>query len=388
MWWSGRNKPEKIISTIKMPNGANWYLLDKKTKNLTKSYEPLSFPFLQEENEMNELIKRLNIELTSPNSHEKPVYALIINKKGELTPIAKNTFQITAPHDSNRWNQFKSVNFTQPLTPYGEGDDHNRIKLTEYDVPTISIVSPYFQNEPNISILAFPWLKSEIEAEYVCKAGFIEACLNNQWLIPYANRLGWRFVNGNASIIIPHWKDEDLSAWNNIKYTKPSTNGFLMSNGKRYPYPPNIKIEIPNVIDKGNGLLKLENEEFKVDDALFLEYPQTNRNQKNVVRILKEIKEGLIPFNPPYPITTLKDADLRVKANLMVDLTLIYLEPNKIIIGKHSVENYEKALTFYKNLWERGELLTEFGHVNYTDSYTELDERSIILLNLKDNQLF
>ena len=385
MWYSGRNKPKNTISTVFMPNGAHWYLLNKKSKKLTNSYKPLSFPILREENEMNELIKRLNIELTSPDSTEKPVFSLIINDKGELTPVAKNKFPLTAPSDSNRWNEFKSKNFTQP-------DDKNVIKLTNYNFSTDfsqkPIISPYFQNEPNVITLAFPWLKSEIEAEYICKAGFIEACLDNQWLIPYANRLSWRFVNGNASIIVPYWRDEDISAWSNIKYKGPTkTNGFLMSDKKRYPYPPNIKIEIPNVINKGNGVIKLDNEEFNLNDALYLEYPKTNRKQKNVAKILKEIKEGLIPFNPPYPITNLKDADLRIKANIMVDLTLIYLEPNKIILGRHSVENYDKALSFYKKLWNNGELLNEYGHVNYLNSFSELDERSIVFLNLKDDQL-
>jgi hypothetical protein len=363
-----------------MPNGANWYQLKEISEKNPKSFKALSFPFLETEKERDELLRRINIELTSPGSEEKCVYSLIVNDENLLTPVAENTFPITAPEDSFRWKEFKMLNFRLP-------DKDDKIKLKNYSDPLVPIVSPFYQSEPEVATLGFPWLNSIIEAEYIAKAGFIEACLNNQWLIPYANRLSWRYVDGNASIIVPYWKYTDLDNWHKMEYKSPSKNGFLMSDGKRYPYPPDMKIEHSDVFTDKKNVLNLEGSEFDARDALVFEYPKINRKQRSVSRIIKEIGEGLIPFDPPYPIAHMNDSEQRIKAEIVFELVIIYLEPNKLILGKHSPEHYDKALSKYRELWDEGELLNDFGHVNYSDSHTEMDERSIVQLDLKDEDL-
>lgn len=380
MWWSGRIKPEKAISTINMPNGAHWYQLEELPKNNPESFKALSFPFLKEEKEREELIRRLNTEMTSPSSSEKCVYSLIVDDDGLLTPVAENTYPLTAPKNSFRWEEFIANNF-HPTNEEGIN------KLKEYVDQRIPKIDSYFMSEPKIATLAFPWLNSALEAEYICKAGFIEACLDNQWLMPYANRLSWRFVDGNASIIVPYWKGSDLSHWHEIEFKESSSTGFLMSDGKRYPYPQDMEINHPDIFTSKKNTIKIDNEEINISDALFLKYPKVNRKQTSVARIAKEIEDGLIPFDPPYPVVELEDADQRVRAEIAIGLTIIYIEPNKFIVGKHSPEHYDKALSKYRELWKKGELLNDFGHVNYTDPYSEIDERAIVQLNLNDNDL-
>ena len=89
MWWSGRNKPEKAISTIKMPNGANWYSFKQKPKNLPKSFDPLSFPFLEEENERKELIRRLTVE-----TKFAPIFEATVTGTGFTIPPSTSTLSL------------------------------------------------------------------------------------------------------------------------------------------------------------------------------------------------------------------------------------------------------------------------------------------------------
>lgn len=378
--WSGYSKPKNATIEIEMPNGSNWYFLEN-SDNLKDTSKPLGFPMLHSEDERNELLDTINIELTSPQSKVKPAAHLII-KNGLLVPVNNRGYPITGRLNSKRWGKFVDDHYNPPSS------DGKRTlkKVKRLPRPKVDFLS---LGEPLSTSIAIPQANNEIEAEYFAKAGFIEACVNNQWLLPYANRLGWRCHNGVSIITVPFWKQEDLNAWDTIEYEGPTKHkvGFLMSDGLRYPYPKNIAIENPNVLTTNPKIGTIDGIDFDLDEVQYLHYPKTNRKQRSVSKIAQQIREGLIPFDPPYPIVELDDAEQRIKGEIIGGVAVIFIQPNQLIIGSHNPPLLERALKKYRKLWNEGELLNDYGHATYTDSYSKIDQKGVEFLHLQDSDI-
>lgn len=355
--WSGYNNPNVKSNRIIMPNGADWYILDKATPLKQPSLIPLSFPMLDTEDDQNKLVNAINVELTSPGSTERPVNKLIYSK-GQLVPVTKRGYPIAVRPDSRRWGAFMDRHFTAP----------NRLNQSFFQpgvtLPRVNI-TPFTLGEPQSTSIVKE-AESSIEAEYYAKAGFIEACVNNQWLMPYAHRLGWRYDDGIAIITVPYWSNNDLSAWDDITYTGPSKQGFYMSDGRKYPYPPDIALSNSNIIS--GDMAVVDGVTFDVNEVLNLSYPQTNRKQQSVAKVAKEIREGLLPFDPPYPVVQLKDGKHRIAGKIVDGSAVIYIVPNNTIIGYHNGTMLTRALKFYQRMWNEGELLNDYGHYFYEDT--------------------
>lgn len=385
--WSGYNNPNVKSNNIIMPNGANWYILDKNIPVSQPSLTPLSFPMIENEIDQRKLVEAINIELTSPGSNEKPVNKLIVSK-GQLLPVTKRGYPIAIRPNSRRWGLFMDRHFTIP-NQLNQSFFRDRPKL-----PKIKI-NPFVIGEPmNTSIVKEA--ESSIEAEYYAKVGFIKACVGNQWLMPYANRLGWRYDDGIAIITVPYWNESDLNEWDDIKYTGSSkNNGFYMSDGKKYPYPDDISLSNTNVMIEKTNMTVVDGVTFDVNEVLKLSYPQTNRKQQSVAKVAKEIREGLIPFDPPYPIVQLKDGHHRITGNVVDGSALIYIVPNNTIVGYHDGRLLSKAIKLYQQMWNNGELLNDYGHYLYEDigEFVEKDgfpyviEEGINFPHLSDNDL-
>lgn len=381
--WSGFNKPTNASIEIEMPNGSNWYILEG-SKIPSNPSKPLGFPLLESEEQRKELLKAINTELTSPQSEINPAVHLIM-KNNLLVPVNNRGYPISGREHSRRWGRFVDELYNPP-------DNKGKRSIKKLKPLPKPSVTPFSMGEPLTTSISIPSANNEIEAEYYAKAGFIEACINNQWLIPFVNRLGWRYHNGVATITVPFWKNDDLYAWDNIEYENPlppksREKGFLLSNGDRYPYPNDIAVENTNVLSTNPNIGIVDGVEFNLNDVIHMNYPKTNRKQRTIAKIAKEIREGLIPFDPPYPIVDLDDADERIDGMIIGGIAVIYIKPNELIIGKHNPPLLSKALGKYKQLWNDGELLNDYGHATYTDSYSIIDERGVVFLELTDSEI-
>lgn len=240
-------------------------------------------------------------------------------------------------------------------------------------------------NEAPVLTLPIPIKVSLLLAEYIAKNCYIFASIFNQWLLPYANRIGYRCISVDteiSTVILPYWDEDDILNYNEIllllfneDLNTISTQlnwspGYIqLSDGKWYSLFPRVREELDLNYDLSISSSNIE--EWKL---------------KNLQRVSNQIQQGLLPFNKKYPDVRYDDGNKRISIVEVDGIFSVTLLPDNYMIGLYpnTIERKRLEDTFIE-LWNAGEMLTNYGHFLYLNSYDPIDNNNVVFIgrNLK-----
>lgn len=346
------------------PNGSNVYLIENDDiSKLPQSHVPINIKLKYEDiidiPVLSEILKnKINDYLTAPGSLSKIVEDVRTELSEDIcifTPVYNDNTPITVP--------IEILNEIIEEIDYEPVEDELNSSCILY-------------NEAPVITLPIPIKVDLIMTEYYAKCCYIYATIYNQWLLPYANRIGWRNIQDDvetSTVILPYWDDDDILLYNellldsiNLQQSSNSWSfGYIqLSNGIWYSLPDKIKSELD------------------IDYNLSYTFPSENiyNNWKisNLKRVETQIREGLLPFHQKYPEIRYNDGDKRINIVKVDSFYSVGILPDNYLLGIYDIKtDYEKIKSVYTELWNSGAVLTNYGHYSYINSYDNIDESNV-----------
>ncbi len=371
------------------PNGSNTY----RTKNarlisrLPPSHVKVRIPFSEGDQVYQRsllLQKQLN-QILSPGTRD--LVASVVYKDKSYIPVYADSSPITVhPRRLTKIReQLSKVPFAESQT---QNDNSESDPCLVFDEAYIIVLSSGERDD-------------ELLLEYISKLVYIYGAARNQWLRPYANRIDWRIVNGVSSVTLPYWGTRDienyglaLDASMEIQLPNPNVTyvpgSIKLSDAAWYQLPRFVLevIDLDVLPAKNSSVLFFRGEDYNKEDVIRSSLPDIDWRLHNLARVSEQLTQGLLPFKSQYPDDFLDDAVQRLDFKRDSAGLAVVLKPNDLILGSHSSQVSEaRARQFYTTLWEQGFFLTNYGHYNYEDSESPLDETGIRKLMLTDTML-
>jgi hypothetical protein len=231
----------------------------------------------------------------------------------------------------------------------------------------------------------------------------------NIWLLPYASRVGHRFVDGVGHAILPYWTQDDLDNYVRVieklsplpmaesewlpGHIKLSDDNWYPLDTNRYPdmleyiSPPNLN---PSIITWGGV-------KYDTSEVLSSKIPKVDYRLLNMARAAYGDSVGLVPFDKKYPEASYDDGHKRISVKETEVGIAVSLEPDQYLLELYPSDSDVKLITsFYINLWNDGQLLTNYGHYFYLDHNSTIELEMVVkvdgllphdLLQAMDNSL-
>ena len=381
-----------FIAQYLRPTGSNMYMI-KKT-DLTKlppSHVLLTIRYATERLEDIAVItenmkERINEFLTARGSFVQVVDDILYDGNNTYTAVFDDGTPITLPVES----------LTQLRATIEAVSNVNGEVISEGKSPC-----SVFNEAPIVRLSVPTDVKGNLVLlEYIAKCAFIFAASSNQWLKPYANRIGWKSVDSIgrsiASIIVPYFDDNDIGLYEDFleetvelpKSIGAWKEGHLrLSDNRWYPMHPSIlefvdanirpPIAYSTVIFKNRG----ETSEYNVQELIGKTAPEYDWRLLNLARVWNEVCDGLLPFKEWYPVVHYTDAVERISVWESEMGKAVVLNPGNYMLGLFPPTSDSGMLEKeFREYWEDGYVLTNHGHFAYKDAYTAIDEMDIVFI--------
>lgn len=358
----------EYISELKKPNGSNMYVIkDEDIEKLPPSHVPVRLILKYRDvidipNIAEELKGKVNEYLVAPGSFVNIVddFKTEIISYGELYEdnIGGECAYTASYADGSSITSDEYI--VQQLQATVD-----ELQTPIKDEPTNPCI--LYDEAPMIT-LPIPIKVNLLQSEYIAKNCYIFSSIYNKWLLPYANRIGYRCHNDTKEtsvVILPYWDAEDIVNYSsilldlgemNLTPQKEWSHGYIkLSDGLWYKLLPKIVSELKEY-------------------TLQVSIPKIQWKAQNLQRVTKEISEGLLPFEEKYPDVTYDDGDKRISVVKIDNMYAINLLPDNYMLGLYPDSlDRDRLREEYINLWNSGSFLTNPGHVSYINSYDPID---------------
>lgn len=276
---------------------------------------------------------------------------------------------VTLP--SEDWDRLK----TDLLAPFSQS------------LPSPQLDASKILDEPEIVSFYISFPANSLVLEMVAKILYIYSAQRNEWLRPYASRIGWS--EEFKCVNLPIWSEKDFDfiigmvegGYFNSHIVKNS-NGIRLSDGERYILKD---VQIPH--EEGSwdhhdeSIVIYKGKKYFVDNLSFDGLSVQEHNElENLIKVSKELVDGLLPFSIPYPTSKLDDGNKRIKVEKDELGIVVSIEPDEYIVANYSEdEDISMLKEKYEKLWNEGVFLTNLGHATYTDSYSPISYECVKL---------
>lgn len=385
----------KPVAVKKHPNGSNAYYFDPRTEDekeklrdfirVNKSHSIVRFEYTDFELSTRTpyeltplLVEKVNRVIMGPHSSQTLIEDMAYHLDTEkmihtFTAVYPDGDPVTVP--KNILLQILDTEGAEGGGTEGAGGDTNSDEIN------------IFYDEALIASLSIPFKVSDIEAEFVAKSLFVFNAYYNQFLRPYANRIGWKSVNGIGTVNLPLWTSEDMDSYsdnladdffdldNLLVLGTPNRPGSIkLSDGKWYLLPEEVPFDEGATIPTSKDKFTYNGKEYFSSGIIYQVDTENNLYTKSISRVNLELSEGLLPFENYYPEIYYPDADDRISVIKDEAGIAVYTNPDKYILGTYSSDvSLDKIKSRYSDLWSRGSFLTNGGHANYKDSMSPID---------------
>lgn len=385
-----RSKVPFIAKQVR-PTGSNMYMIQGgDIKHLPPSHVPITIKYQEKRLEdiaiiTSNLIGRVNEFLIARGSVISVVDDMLYDGNVTYTAIFADGSPITIA--LNVLNQLRSTIESSPDASYLGDDNEDKTPHNVFNEAPITMIPVKTDVKGNKL-----WL------EYIAKNAYIFVVSNNQWLKPYANRVGWKSVDSIgrniSSISVPYFDENDVGLYEDFlldysdhpfpKSTNKWKKGHLrLSDGKWYPYHPLIieYIDVDIVLPSNKKIVSFMDAEYELSELVGKTTPEYDWRLLNLSRVWVNVCDGLLPFKTWYPIVTYDDASERITI-LESDMgKAVVLNPGNYMIGLFPPKTKTTSLEkIFRDYWKLGYMLTNHGHFAYEDAYSAIDEMDIVFI--------
>lgn len=372
----------QYIAKFTRPNGSNMYMVRSSEVNrLPPSHVPITIRFQEESIEDVETIAmniqgRVNEYLTARGSVMNIVDDVIHD--GEITYTAVYLDGGPVTMEEGALNRLRAAIETLP----------NAIEN-----PLPSTPHAVFDEVPIVS-LSIDVSGGLLTVEYIAKNAFIYAAAHNQWLKPYANRIGWKSVDSLgrsiSRILVPAWDEHDEDMYSEMLSELPvnfvlpkvqarwSRGCIRLSDRRWYPLVDSVMRYVEDVrLPTDDRTVIFMDKKFPREETLSKTIPYVDWRLLDLCRVWKECCDGLLPFDVMYPTVTYDDADERITFVDTGSGIAVVLNPGNYMLGLYPTDN---GLDRFKRWWREGYVLTHHGHYVYENAYEPIDEMDIVFV--------
>jgi hypothetical protein len=353
-------------------NGSNVYLISNEDiEKLPPSHVALEFtppPYYGEHHNVSDfLIGKIDRFLTAPGSAVSIVHDIV--KIGDIYyPIYLDGSKITIPIEKRR--QFLS-NFNELPEVVSPGDN---VTHTLFD-------------EAMYGTLPIPYVVNDVEADFVAKVSYVYAAGSNQWLKPYADRVGYKLDTKQGFVIVPFWSQLDLETY--MEYIQDETilkglrnprdkwhPGHILSiDGNWYPLPTDRYITEPS---DDWQTVSWKGQKYDVSEIRKMKVPTVDHRLINLSKSSIGNYLGLLPFEKKYPTVKLSDGVDMIDISQTDIGIIVTVRIIDHIIGHFPPEsNVALIEDLYIKLWNDGQILNNMGNYHYLDSFSTITHEMI-----------
>jgi hypothetical protein len=362
----------KALHTQEKANGSNAYLVsDEDIDELPPSHVALEFvppPYYGDHHDVSsKLTSKIDMFLTAPGSAVSIVDDIV--KIGDIYyPIYLDGSKITVPIETRR----------KFLANFNE--------LPDIISPGQNVTHTLF-DEAMYGTLPMPYVENDLEADFVSKVAYVYAAASNQWLKPYADRVGYKLDTRQAFAIVPFWSQLDLETY--MEYLQDGSileglrnprdkwypGHILLIDGNWYPLPTDEYITEPS---DDWQTISWNGQKYDASQIRQMRVPAADHRLINLARASMGNYLGLLPFEKKYPTIKLSDGDDMIDVSegdigvvvtvRSIDHIIAHFPPGSDIVLIKEV---------YIKLWNDGQILNSMGNYHYLDVFSTITNEMI-----------